>query len=139
MTLAVHRWTRREYARLIDHGLLDEDDPIELLDGLLLVKEPQSSPHRTAVGLVAKALERAFGDGWFVQVQSPIGLDNRSEPEPDVSVIRGAPRDYVRAHPTRPALVVEVALSGLAIARGRKASAYARGGITDYWIVDLVD
>src|SRR5258707_14021394 len=67
----LHRWTRHEYERLIDHGLLDEDDPIELLDGLLLVKEPQHSPHRTAVLLVAKALERAFGEGWFVQTQSP--------------------------------------------------------------------
>lgn len=45
-----------EYARLIDHGFFDEDDPIELLDGLLLVKEPQHSPHRTAILLVAKAL-----------------------------------------------------------------------------------
>src|SRR5438093_3064534 len=67
---ALRRWTRREYERLIDHGFLDEDEPIELLDGLLLVKEPQSSPHRTAVLLVAKTLERAFGDGWFVQVRS---------------------------------------------------------------------
>ncbi len=135
----LHRWTRREYARLIDHGFLDEDDPIELLDGLLLVKEPQSSPHRTAVLLVARTLERAFGDGWFVQVQSPIGLDDRSEPEPDVCVVRGSPRDYTHAHPTRPELIVEVALSGLRIARGRKATAYARGGIADYWIVNLLD
>ena len=134
----LYRWTRREYARLIDHGILDEDDPIELLDGLLLVKEPQSSPHRTAVLLVARTLERAFGDGWFVQVQSPIGLDDRSEPDPDVCVVRGSPRDYTQAHPTRPDLVVEIALSGLGIARGRKARAYARGGITDYWIVNLL-
>lgn len=135
----LYRWTRRQYARLIDRGILDEDDPVELLDGLLLVKEPQSSPHRTAVLLVAQTLERAFGDGWFVQTQSPIGLDDRSEPEPDVCVVRGSPRDYTHEHPTRPALVAEVALTGLAIARGRKASAYARGGIADYWIVNLVD
>jgi Uma2 family endonuclease len=135
----LYRWTRLEYARLIDHGILDEDDPIELLDGLLLVKEPQTSPHRTAVLLVARTLERAFGDGWFVQVQSPIGLDDRSEPEPDVCVVRGSPRDYTHAHPTRPELIVEVALSGLSVARGRKATAYARGGIADYWIVNLAD
>jgi Uma2 family endonuclease len=135
----LYRWTRRQYARLIDHGVLDEDDPIELLDGLLLVKEPQSSRHRTAVVLVARALGRAFGDGWFVQVQSPIGLDDRSEPEPDLSVVRGSPRDYTNAHPTRPVLIVEVALSGLAVARGRKARAYARGGIADYWIVNLIE
>ncbi|HYE92690.1 MAG TPA: Uma2 family endonuclease [Terriglobales bacterium] len=135
----VHRWSRRQYARLLHHGVLDEDDPIELLDGLLLVKEPRHSPHRTSIVLVARALERAFGDGWFVQVQSPIALDRRSEPEPDVCVVPGAPRDYVDAHPTRAALVVEVAQSGLRLARGRKAVAYARAGIADYWIVNLVD
>jgi Uma2 family endonuclease len=139
MRLEQRRWTRREYARLIDHGFLDEDAPIELLDGLLLVKEPQASPHRTAVLLVARALEHAFGDGWFVQVQSPIALDDRSEPEPDVCVVRGSPRDYVDAHPMHPALVVEVAWSGLRLARGRKAAAYARARIADYWIVNLTD
>src|SRR5437016_9878157 len=102
---SLRRWTRHEYGRLIEHGFFDEDDPIELLDGLLLVKEPQSSPHRTAVLLAAKKLERAFRDGWFVQVQSPIGLDDLSEPEPDVCIVQGSPRDYVRAHPTRPALI----------------------------------
>jgi Uma2 family endonuclease len=143
MTLAerpvLHRWTCHEYQRLIDHGLLHEDDPVELLDGLLLVKEPQHSLHRTAVLLVAKAAERAFGEGWFVQTQSPIILDDRSEPEPDVCVVRGSPRDYVESHPTRPALIVEVAQAGLRIARGRKAAAYARARISDYWIVNLID
>src|SRR5262245_11804014 len=135
----LHRWTRREYERLLDHGFLGDDDPIELIDGLLLVKEPQSSPHRTAILLVAKALEQAFGDGWFVQIQSPIILGARSEPEPDVCVVGGAPRDYVDSHPTRPALIVEVAHAGLAVARGRKAAMYARGSIADYWILNLVD
>ena len=135
----LRRWTRHEYERLIDHGFLDEDEPIELLDGLLLVKEPQHSPHRTGVLLVAKALERAFGDSWFVQIQSPIILSDRSAPEPDVCVVRGSPRDYVDAHPRRPALIVEVAQSGLRVARGRKAVVYARARIADYWIVNLVD
>ena len=135
----LHRFTRLEYDRLIDHGFLDEDDPIELIDGLLLVKEPQSSPHRTAVLLAAKTLERAFGDGWFVQIQCPIILGERSEPEPDVCVVRGSLRDHVDAHPSHPALIVEVAQAGLAVARGRKAAAYARAGIADYWIVNLID
>ncbi len=136
---SLFRFTRRRYARLIDQGLLGEDDPVELLDGLLLLREPQASPHRTSILLTAKALERAFGEGWFVQTQSPIVLDDRSEPEPDVCVVRGAPRDYVEAHPRHPALVVEVAQTGLRLARGRKAAAYARARIADYWIVNLVD
>ena len=135
----LYRFNRREYQELLEHGLLDEDDPVELLDGLLLVKEPQHSPHRTAVVLVARTLGRAFGDGWFVQVQSPIILDDRSEPEPDVCVVSGSPRDYVDAHPSRPGLIVEVASSGLGVARGRKARAYARAEVLDYWIVNLVD
>jgi Uma2 family endonuclease len=135
----LYRWTRHEYERLIEHGFLDEDDPVELLDGLLLVKEPQHSRHRTAVVLVVAVLERVFRDGWFVQTQSPIALGPRSEPEPDVAVIRGRPRDYVDAHPTNAALVVGVAKSGLHAARGRKAIEYARAGIADYWIVNLVD
>ena len=139
MKADLYRWTRRKYERLIDYGLLGKDDPVELLDGLLLVKEPQHSLHRTAVLLVAKALEPAFGHGWFVQTQSPIALGPRSEPEPDVAVIRGAPRDYAGAHPSAAALVVEVASSGLRAARGRKAVAYARAHIEDYWIVNLAD
>jgi len=123
----------------IAHGFLEEDDPIELLDGLLVVKEPQHSPHRTAIVLTAQALGRAFGEDWFVQVQSPIALDARSAPEPDVCVVRGLPRDYTAEHPTRPALVVEVVQTGLRFARGRKAAAYARAGIADYWILNLVD
>jgi len=135
----LHRWTRHEYERLMDHGFLDEDDPVELLDGLLLVKEPQHSRHRTAVLLAARAVERAFGEGWFVQTQSPIILDDRSEPEPDVCVVRGSPRDYIDAHPMRPALIVEIAQTGLRLARERKAAAYARARIADYWIVNLID
>jgi Uma2 family endonuclease len=54
-------------------------------------------------------------------------------------VVRGSPRDYAAQHPTRPALIVEVAESGLRLARGRKSAAYARARIADYWIVNLVD
>ncbi|MBI2203826.1 MAG: Uma2 family endonuclease [Candidatus Rokubacteria bacterium] len=119
--------------------MLDEDEPIELLDGLLLVKEPQYTPHAAGIGLVATALRAAFGPDWWVREQLPIALDDRSEPEPDVSVVPGSPRDYRATHPTRPALIVEVALSGLRIARGRKRVAYARAGLADYWILNVVD
>ncbi len=138
-TIQSRRWTRVEYDRLIERGILDEDEPIELLDGLLLLKEPKNSPHATGVTLVAEALRAAFGPGWIVRVQDPIALDNRSEPEPDVCVVPGSPRDYRDAHPTHAALIVEVADSGLRTARNRKASAYARTRIADYWILNLVD
>ena len=59
--------------------------------------------------------------------------------KPDVAVVRGSPRDYLGAAPTDPALVVEISQTSLALDRARKASIYARAGIADYWIVNLVD
>ena len=137
--LRTYRWTRRAYGRLIDEGILGEDDPVELLDGLLVVREPKHSPHSTATSLAVEALRAVFGPGWVVRVQEPVAAGRWSEPEPDVAVVPGAPRDYLARHPTRPALVVEVAESSLRIDRTRKAAIYARAGIEDYWIVNLVD
>jgi Uma2 family endonuclease len=132
-------WTRQEYDELIKSGFFDEDEPIELLGGQLIVAEPKGSPHSTAVALAAEALRGAFGPGWLVRVQDPVALDAESEPEPDVAVVPGRARDYLAAHPARPALLVEVAESSLAFDRGHKGSLYARAGVTDYWIVNLVD
>src|SRR5215467_11843109 len=133
------RWTRREYNRLIELGVLHEDEPIELLAGRLVVREPQRTPHAMATQLAAEALRTAFGPGWSVRVQLPIALDAESEPEPDVAVVGGSPRDYPTEHPSAPALVVEVAHASLRADRLLKARLYARAGIAEYWIVNLVD
>ncbi|OLB07913.1 MAG: hypothetical protein DMD98_02600 [Candidatus Rokuibacteriota bacterium] len=132
------RWTRKEYDRLVELGVLHEDEPIELVDGQMVVREPKLTPHTTATELTAEALRRAFGHGWHVRVQQPVALDDDSEPEPDVTVVRGAPRDYLDAHPSRPALIVEVAQTSLAFDRRRKGGLYARATIAEYWIVNLV-
>jgi Uma2 family endonuclease len=135
-----HRhWTRKEYDELIKSGFFDENEPIELLGGQLIVAEPKGSPHSTAVALTVEALRVAFGPGWLVRVQDPVALDTESEPEPDVAVVPGRARDYLAEHPARPAVLVEVAESSLAFDRGHKGSLYARAGIADYWIVNLVD
>jgi Uma2 family endonuclease len=136
-SIRTRRWTRREYDRLIELGVLHEDEPIELLAGRMVVREPQRTPHAVATQLAAEALRVAFGAGWTVRVQLPLALDDASEP--DVAVVRGAPRDYLREHPSSPALVVEVARDSLRTDRTLKARLYARAGIGDYWIVNLVD
>jgi Uma2 family endonuclease len=133
------QWTRAEYDRLIEIGVFRPGDPVELLGGELVVAEPQSSPHYTAIGLVEEALHAAFGVGWLIRQQGPIALDDQSEPEPDVAVARGTLRDYSHEHPARPVLVVEVASSSLALDRQHKGSLYARAGLEDYWILNLVD
>jgi Uma2 family endonuclease len=76
---------------------------------------------------------------WVIRVQDPVALDDESEPEPDVVVVAGHHRAYLEAHPARPALVVEVAESSLALDRRYKAGLYALAGIADYWIVNVVD
>lgn len=133
------RWSRKDYSRLIEVGLLHEDDKIELLAGRLVVAEPQNTPHAKAIELVAEALRAAFGPGWRIRVQLPVALAPDSEPEPDVSVVAGSPRDDVDDHPANPVLVVEVADWSVRLDRRIKAPLYARGSIADYWIVNLVD
>jgi Uma2 family endonuclease len=133
------RWKRVEYERLIDLGAFDEDEPLELIGGHLIVAEPKGSPHAAAVGMAGDALRSALPPGWTVRIQDPVALDEESVPEPDVAVVRGRHADYGHAHPTRPALIIEVAETSLRFDRIEKGSLYARAGIVDYWIVNLVD
>ena len=135
--LRMRRWTRKEYEKLIDAGILHEDEPIELIGGHMIVAEPKNAPHPTGVALTAEALRKVFGRGWIVRQQDPVALDDESEPEPDVIVAPGRFRDYRHAHPAHPALIVEVADSSLSFDRQYKGSLYARAGIADYWIVNL--
>jgi len=138
-TTPTKRWTRVEYDRLIDKGVFGPEDRIELLAGALVVREPQGSPHAMGIRMVEEALRGVFAAGWDVRVQLPVALDDDSEPEPDVSVVPGSFRDYRLAHPTRAALLVEISGSTLRLDRGEKGSLYARAGLADYWIVNLVD
>jgi Uma2 family endonuclease len=133
------RWSRLEYERLIDLGVFQPGEPIELIGGELLVAEPQGPPHYTAIRKVGRSLERAFGPGWEIRTQGPMGLGEESEPEPDVAVVPGEPEDYGSAHPSGAALIVEVSESSLVFDRNHKGSVYARAGIPDYWIVNLVE
>jgi Uma2 family endonuclease len=130
---------RVEYDRLVEAEVFGPEDRIELLDGRMVFKEPQYSPHATGISLVQRVLTTAFGPGWYIRPQMPVALDDESEPEPDVSVVAGDPRDYSDGHPERPVLVVEVGLSRLRFDRRHKGSLYARAGIADYWIVNIPD
>jgi Uma2 family endonuclease len=136
--LTLKRWTRVEYERLVDLGLL-RGDPVELIGGYLIVAEPQSSPHATAVGAAADALRGALPAGFIVRAQMPLALDDDSAPEPDLAVVPGRRADYVVAHPTRAVLVIEVADSSLRFDREDKRSLYARAGVPEHWIVNLID
>ena len=132
------RWTRVEYERLIALGVFQPDERLELIDGLLLVREPQGTRHATAIRCVLAALRGVLGNAWQIDSQLPLALDEDSEPEPDVAVVPGDARTYRDAHPSRAVLIVEVAEASYRIDHEYKASLYARAGIADYWIIDLV-
>ncbi len=136
---APHRWTRRQYDQMIEAGILDEDDRVELINGEIVTVSPQQSPHATGVTLVADELRLAYSRDYTVRTQLPLVLDPDSEPEPDVAVVVGKPRDYLKAHPTTAILVVEVADTSLSKDRTEKVQLYARHGIPEYWIQNVVD
>jgi Uma2 family endonuclease len=132
-----HVWTRTEYEQMILSGGFRPGTRLELVDGEILDMAPQRSLHSTGVRLVEEALRAAFGAGFDVRAQLPLAVDDRSEPEPDIAVVVGAPRDYRDSHPKTALLVVEVADSSLTFDRTRKLAMYARNGIEDYWILNL--
>ena len=136
--LTLRRWRRAEYERLADLGVF-QGEPIELIGGQLVVAEPQHPYHASAITAAEYALRAVLPPGWLVRTLLPVSLDDESEPEPDLVVVRGRPADYRHEHPARPTLVVEVAESSLQFDRDHKGSLYARAGIEDYWIVNLVD
>lgn len=132
------RWTRVEYERLVELGVFQPGERLELIDGLLVVREPQGSRHAAAIRRVVAALRRVLGDDWQIDSQLPIALDDDSEPEPDVSMVPRDPGDYRDAHPSRAALIVEIAEASYRIDHEYKAGLYARAGVPKYWIVDLL-
>jgi Uma2 family endonuclease len=135
--LTLRRWKRKEYDRLVELGVF-EGEPLELIAGQLVVAEPQGSYHASSISAAEYAVRAALPLGWLLRTQLPVSLDDESEPEPDLAVVPGQPADYRTAHPERPALVVEVADSSLDFDREQKGSLYARAGVQDYWVVNLV-
>src|ERR1700676_210653 len=131
------RWTKAEYYQIAAMGWFD-GKRVELVEGEIMVFSPQKFIHYAVTDQVAERLRKAFGIGFWVRLQAPLGLGSRSEPEPDVSVVAGARTDYTD-HPSTALLVVEISDTTLANDLGRKASLYARAGLPDYWIVNLVD
>ena len=134
------RFSVAEYHRLIDLGILNEDDNLELLEGYLVHKMARNPPHDVTVQKTNKRLVRLALPGWDVRCQSAITLD-KSEPEPDFTLVRGDEALYVARHPG-PAdigLVIEVSDSTLPGDRDDKGRIYACAGIPIYWIINVRD
>jgi len=132
------RFTSDEVQAMLQAGILHEDDPIELIDGQLVVMSPINDPHIVCINrlnaIFSKRLVTHEIDGVVVSVQNPVRIDEHNEPEPDVvlsTALDGAPR------PENVLLLVEVSDTTLAYDRDVKRSLYARAGIPEVWILDL--
>ena len=132
-----YRLSRVEYDRAVEAGAFEPDAKLELIDGGLSARTPEGVSHATGMNLAADRLRRVFDSGFHVRVQNPLAVDDYSEPEPDVAVVRGAIRDYAKGHPTSAVLVVEVSSESLRYDRTVKQRLYARCGIPEYWILAL--
>lgn len=134
----VRRFTVEEYHRLIDDGFFADDERFELLEGWITPKMTRNPPHDVAIGLIQDQLQARLPAGWHLRVQMAL-TTIESEPEPDLLVVRGSRRDYLKRHPGPGdvALVIEVADSSLDRDRVLKARIYARAGIPHYWVVNL--
>lgn len=135
-----HRFTVEQYHRMIDAGILTENDKVHLIEGFILEMTPIGVLRRYAVDEVYHAVEKLLPTGWKAFMQQPITLAD-SELEPDVSVVRGTGADYKDHHPwpSEIGLLIEVADSSLTLDRSTKARLYAADGIPEYWIVNLIE
>jgi Uma2 family endonuclease len=131
------RWTREEFYRLAELGFF-AGQRAERIEGEIMVQSPQNWPHTAATTRTYEALRAVFGPGFWVRMQFPFAFGLGSDPEPDVSVVRGRFEDFT-GHPTAAVLVVEVSDTTLTTDRTRKMSLYAAAGVPDYWIVNLID
>jgi len=137
----IHRFTVKEYYRMAETGVLRPDARVELLDGRILDMSPIGPFH----GGVAKFLNRLFSAAargrWVTAVQDPVRLDDNTEPQPDLALLKPAPDFYRRRHP-KPEdvfLLIEVSDTTLDLDREEKLPAYGRAGIPEVWIVNLND
>jgi Uma2 family endonuclease len=139
VTLKRRLFTVDEYQRMGETGIIHEDERVELIDGEILEMSPIGGPHIWCINKATMVLVVRLQGRAFVSIQNPVRLNDMSEPEPDVVVLR-IPADPRAAEVPTAAdvlLLIEVADSSLDYDRGEKLPRYALAGIPEVWIADL--
>jgi Uma2 family endonuclease len=141
MSVQFQKWNFNveDYYRMAEAGLFSEQDRVELIDGEVIKMSPIGSRHAGCVDRLNSILNRKVGHAAIIRVQNPVRLNDFSEPEPDVALLK--PRDdfYSQSHPTAAdvLLVIEVAETSVEYDRSVKMPLYARAGILEAWLVNL--
>jgi hypothetical protein len=138
MAATRRRFTRAEYYRMAEVGILDSRDRVELIKGEIIEMSPIGRRHQAFIDNLARLLILRLADDAIVSVHSPLALAADTEPEPDLTVLRRREVPYKdrEAWAEDALLVIEVAESSLAYDRSTKLRLYAEAGIPEYWVVD---
>jgi Uma2 family endonuclease len=131
--------TVSEYHRMVECGILAENERVELLDGMLVHMSPIGRPHRMVHALIVEYLNAKLGERAIVQGMSSIQLGTFSEPEPDVLVLPRKLREFLMREPdpTEVYAVIEIADSSLRTDTGIKRRLYGDFCVADYLVVDV--
>ncbi len=134
------RFSVARYQKMIETGILDTNDKVELLEGYVVLKMAKNPPHDGTIMFVQGVLFRNIPPGWGLRTQSSLELLD-SQPEPDFVVAKGTGRDYYNRHPTVDdiAVAIEVANTSLLRDTRDKARIYARAGVPIYWVIDVTN
>ena len=138
-SIAPRRFTVDEYHRMAEVGILHEDDRVELIHGEIIQMSPIGNHHAAIVRRLNTLLSSRVGPGAIVDVQNPVRIGERSEPEPDIKVLPFRD-DYYADGGVTPAdvlLLIEVSDSTLRYDRNDKLPLYAEAGIAEVWIIDV--
>jgi Uma2 family endonuclease len=132
-------WTVQDYHQMSDLGILDPTERTELIAGQIVLMTAKGTPHVITLQLLATNIQDRLGKSALIRTQDPIRLDNFSEPEPDLAIVKGTILDYAEHHPVPEDiyLVIEVADSTLKQDCEVKDKLYARSNIPEYWVVDI--
>jgi len=131
-------FTREGYHALARAGILREDDRVELIDGKIIDMMPISPWHASSSTRLNYALHRYYGERALVTAKHPVGLGDRSEPQPDITVLRRRADYYASAHPEPKdvILLIEISDSTVNYDLNKKRDLYASHNIPEFWVVD---
>jgi len=126
-----------EYHQMAEAGILDEDERIELIEGEIVEMSPVGGPHIKRINDVTKLLNRSLDDRAEVSPQNPVRLNDRSEPMPDIAVLRYRGDDEDVPVVGDVLVLIEISVSSLRRDLGWKLALYARAGIPEVWVFDV--
>ncbi|MDV2997355.1 MAG: hypothetical protein N4J56_007060 [Chroococcidiopsis sp. SAG 2025] len=132
-------FTIDEYRQMAECGILKPEERTELIEGQIILMAAQKPPHAAISDNIEKYFRVLFEGVAAVRSQKPIVLSDRSEPEPDIALVRINERNYYDRHPSVEDLflLVEVSDATLSFDTNQKLAAYARSGVSDYWVADV--